>query len=103
LGRLLTILVTVLTPGPGYGGWPHGKTARLEYVEGDGRGEVLVNGQWYDSAAPRFDHPAACAARTVSMKPALGGPRIPCFGAGHQVRDDKSGIRPWSFALPHKT
>jgi len=27
---------------------PDGKTARLEYVERGGRGEVLVNGQWYD-------------------------------------------------------
>ena len=40
------------------------------------------------SAAPRFDHPAACAARSIaSMKPARGHP-APRLQAGHLAHDD---------------
>jgi hypothetical protein len=42
------ILVTAISPGEVAVDSADGRTVRLEYVERDGRGEVLADGQWYD-------------------------------------------------------
>jgi hypothetical protein len=80
---------------------PHCRTRRArppgpgDHSEGSGRyrapGVAAPDPASMGSAAPRFDHPAACAARAIaSMKPARGHP-APRLQAGHLAHDDALG------------
>jgi len=63
---------------------------RADLTEADLRGSCLQGADLpsMGSAAPRFGHPAACAARAIaSMKPARGHP-APRLQAGHLAHDD---------------